>query len=40
MYAQTKVKDLLLEVEQTKKVSFQKITDYQKQVTTFAWNHA
>ncbi len=33
-YAQTKVKDLLLEVEQTKKVSFQKISDYQNQVTT------
>ncbi len=33
-YAQTKVKDLLLEVEQTKKVSYQKISDYQKQVST------
>ena len=32
--AQAKVKDLLLEVEQTKKVSYQKITDYQKQVTS------
>ena len=32
--AQTKVKDLLLEVEQTKKISYQKISDYQKQVTT------
>nr|WP_321353504.1 hypothetical protein [uncultured Draconibacterium sp.] len=32
--AQAKVKDLLLEVEQTKKVSFSKISDYQKQVTT------
>ncbi len=32
--AQAKVKDLLLEVEQTKKVSFAKISDYQKQVTT------
>ena len=34
MVAQTKVKDLMLEVEQTKKISYQKITDYQKQVTT------
>ncbi len=34
MYAQTKVKDLLLEVEQTKKVSYQKISDYQNQVST------
>lgn len=34
MYAQTKVKDLLLEVEQTKKISYEKITGYQKQVTT------
>ena len=32
--AQAKVKDLLLEVEQTKKVSYQKISGYQKQVTT------
>ena len=32
--AQAKVKDLLLEVEQTKKVSFTKISNYQKQVTT------
>jgi FtsZ-binding cell division protein ZapB len=32
--AQAKVKDLLLEVEQTKKVSFSKISGYQKQVTT------
>lgn len=32
--AQAKVKDLLLEVEQTKKVSYSKITGYQKQVTT------
>jgi FtsZ-binding cell division protein ZapB len=32
--AQNKVKDLLIEVEQTKKVSFSKISDYQKQVTT------
>lgn len=32
--AQAKVKDLLLEVEQTKKVSVAKINDYQKQVTT------
>jgi FtsZ-binding cell division protein ZapB len=34
LIAQTKVKDLLLEVEQTKKISYQKINDYQKQVTT------
>ena len=34
MIAQTKVRDLLIEVEQTKKVSYEKITDYQKQVTT------
>ncbi len=34
LVAQTKVKDLLLEVEQTKKISLQKITEYQKQVTT------
>jgi len=32
--AQAKVKDLLLEVEQTKKVSYSKIAGYQKQVTT------
>ena len=32
--AQAKVKDLLLEVEQTKKVSFEKISGYQKQITT------
>lgn len=32
--AQAKVKDLLIEVEQTKKVSYNKITGYQKQVTT------
>lgn len=32
--AQAKVKDLLIEVEQTKKVSVSKINDYQKQVTT------
>lgn len=32
--AQAKVKNLLLEVEQTKKVSVAKINDYQKQVTT------
>ncbi len=32
--AQTKVKDLLLEVEQTKKVSYSRISKYQKQVTT------
>ena len=34
MYAQTKVKDLLTEVEQTKKISIQRIAVYQKQVTT------
>lgn len=34
LVAQTKVKDLLLEVEQTKKISYQKINDYQQQVTT------
>ena len=34
MVAQTEVKDLLLEVEQTKKISYQKISEYQKQVTT------
>ena len=32
--AQTKVKDLLLEVEHTRRVSFEKITLYQKEVTT------
>lgn len=32
--AQAKVRDLLIEVEQTKKISFEKITGYQKQVTT------
>ena len=32
--AQSKVKDLLIEVEQTKRVSYEKINDYQKQVTT------
>ena len=32
--AQNKVKDLLLEIEQTKKISLEKITSYQKQVTT------
>ena len=32
--AQAKVKDLMLEVAQTKKVSFSKISDYQQQVTT------
>lgn len=32
--AQTKVRDLLVEVEQTKKVSFEKIASYQKQVTS------
>lgn len=32
--AQTKVKDLLLEIEQTKKVSIQKINSYQKELTT------
>ncbi len=32
--AQAKVKDLMLEVEQTKKVSLEKINSYQKQVTT------
>ncbi len=34
IYAQAKVRDLLIEVEQTKRVSYEKITDYQKQVTT------
>ncbi len=32
--AQTKVKDLLIEIEQTKRVSVEKINSYQKQVTT------
>ncbi|QIA06773.1 coiled-coil domain-containing protein [Draconibacterium halophilum] len=32
--AQAKVKDLLIEVEQTKKVSYSKISNYQQQVTT------
>lgn len=32
--AQAKVKNLLIEVEQTKKVSYSKISGYQKQVTT------
>ncbi len=34
IYAQAKVRDLLIEVEQTKRVSYEKINDYQKQVTT------
>ena len=34
IFAQAKVRDLLIEVEQTKKVSYEKISDYQKQVTT------
>ncbi len=34
VYAQAKVRDLLIEVEQTKRVSYDKINDYQKQVTT------
>ncbi len=34
LVAQTKVKDLLLEVEQTKKISYERISDYQKQVNT------
>ena len=34
LLAQSKVRDLLIEVEQTKKVSYDKITGYQKQVTT------
>jgi FtsZ-binding cell division protein ZapB len=34
LVAQTKVKDLLLEVEQTKRISVDKITGYQKQVNT------
>ena len=33
-YAQTKVKDLLMEVEQVKNVSYQQITKYRKEVTT------
>jgi FtsZ-binding cell division protein ZapB len=33
-FAQAKVRDLLVEVEQTKRVSYEKINDYQKQVTT------
>jgi FtsZ-binding cell division protein ZapB len=32
--AQAKVKDLLIEVEQTKKISYSKISGYQQQVTT------
>jgi len=32
--AQPKVRDLLIEVEQTKRVNYEKISDYQKQVTT------
>ncbi|MGC9355114.1 MAG: coiled-coil domain-containing protein [Mariniphaga sp.] len=32
--AQAKVKDLLIEIEQTKKISLEKINSYQKQVTT------
>lgn len=32
--AQAKVRDLLTEVEQTKRVSYEKINEYQKQVTT------
>ena len=32
--AQAKVRDLLIEVEQTKRVSYEKINEYQKQVTT------
>lgn len=34
LLAQSKVKNLLIEVEQTKKVSYEKISGYQKQVTT------
>lgn len=34
LVAQTKVKDLLLEIEQTKKISLEKINSYQNQVTT------
>jgi FtsZ-binding cell division protein ZapB len=33
-FAQTKVKDLLLEVEQTKRLSVERITRYQQEVTT------
>ncbi|HZH72478.1 MAG TPA: hypothetical protein VFD91_08305, partial [Mariniphaga sp.] len=33
-FAQAKVKDLLLEIEQTKKLSLEQINSYQKQVTT------
>ncbi len=33
-FAQTRVKDLLMEVEQTKKISLEKINRYQKEVTT------
>jgi chromosome segregation ATPase len=32
--AQTKVKDLMIEIEQTKKISIRQINSYQKQVTT------
>lgn len=32
--AQTKVRDLMVEIEQTKRISVQKINEYQKQVTT------
>ena len=34
MLAQSKVKDLLLEVEQTRRISLQKITNYQNEITT------
>ncbi len=34
LVAQTRVRDLLIEVEQTKKVSYEKISSYQKQVTS------
>jgi chromosome segregation ATPase len=34
LVAQTRVRDLLIEVEQTKKVSYEKIASYQKQVTS------
>jgi len=34
MMAQSKVKDLMVEIEQTKRISLNKINDYQKQVTT------
>ncbi len=33
-YAQTKVKDLLIEINQTKKISFRKISRYQKEVSS------